>query len=53
MLVEKEKMSVTRGTPDLVIGVSHYWKSLETDLLGIPTEAAVSSLSRYLSGPFL
>lgn len=42
-------MSVTRGMPDLVIGVSHYWKSLESDLLRIPTGAAVSSLSHYLS----
>lgn len=43
-------MSVTREMRDLVIGVSHCWKSSETDLLGIPTGAAVSSLSRYLSG---
>lgn len=48
--MEKEKMSVKGGTPDLVIVMSHCWKTLDTDFLGIPTAATVSSLHLYLSG---
>lgn len=50
MFTEKENMSVTRGRPGLIAGVSHYQKSLDTDFLEIPIAAAVSSLSCYLSG---
>lgn len=36
-------MSVMRGRPCLIVGVSHYPKILDTDFLEIPTVAAVSS----------
>jgi len=50
MLMEKEKMPVMGEMPDQVIGISHYWRRLGNDLLGVPRGEPVSSLSCYLSG---